>query len=289
MKLFYLVGRYEVSSATKDLVSNPFSGQNIKMSFDLTFPNGIALVVGGSGGIGSMVATRLVKAGSKVAITYFKNKKAAESLCNSLNKKEKICKAYQLDIRNPKDIAQLVETLIAENSSIHTVVNSAGFDIPQEMISEIDMNTWKEVIDSDVHGFFNLVASSLKQLRKEGGSYIFISSAGLLRYPPGDVLSVAPKAAIESLIKGIAKEEGIHNIRANSIALGIIETGIFLRLKAEKNSFFDEDWEKAVLQNLAIKRFGKPEEVADLVVFLAAKESAYITGQLIAVDGGYSI
>ena len=277
MKLFYLVGRYEVSSATKDLVSNPFSGQNIKMSFDLTFPNGIALVVGGSGGIGSMVATRLVKAGSKVAITYFKNKKAAESLCNSLNKKEKICKAYQL------------ETLITENSSIHTVVNSAGFDIPQEMISEIDMNTWKEVIDSDVHGFFNLVASSLKQLRKEGGSYIFISSAGLLRYPPGDVLSVAPKAAIESLIKGIAKEEGIHNIRANSIALGIIETGIFLRLKAEKNSFFDEDWEKAVLQNLAIKRFGKPEEVADLVVFLAAKESAYITGQLIAVDGGYSI
>ena len=284
-----MVGRYEVSSTTKDLVSNALSGQNSKMSFSLTFPNGIALVVGGSGGIGSMVARRLVMAGSKVAITYFKNKKAAENLCNSLNKKEEVCKAYELDIRNSKDIAKLVETLITENSSIHTVVNSAGFDIPQEMISEIDTNTWKEVIDSDVHGFFNLVASSLKQLRKEGGSYIFISSAGLLRYPPGDVLSVAPKAAIESLIKGIAKEEGIHNIRANSIALGIIETGIFLRLKAEEDSFFDEDWEKAVLQNLAIKRFGKPEEVADLVVFLASKESGYITGQLIAVDGGYSI
>ena len=135
----------------------------------------------------------------------------------------------------------------------------------------------------------NLVSCSLKHLRKSGGSYIFISSAGLLRYPPGDILSVAPKAAIESLIKGIAKEEGVNNIRANSIALGVIETGIFLRLKNQDNSFFDDEWEATVLKNLALKRFGKPEEVADLAVFLASEQASYITGQFIAVDGGYGI
>ena len=290
MGLFFnLVGRIKSSICHQFHVSITVSGDNSNMNVPLTFPVGVALVVGGSGGIGSMIATRLVNAGSKVAITYFKNRSSAEKLCNILNKENEICTSYQLDIKKPSDISSLVNHLIKEHSSIHTIVNSAGFDIPQQMISDIDLNTWTKVIDSDLNGFFNLVSSSLKQLRNKGGSYIFISSAGLLRYPPGDVLSVAPKAAIESLIKGIAKEEGINNIRANSIALGIIETGIFLRLRDQENSFFDENWEKAVMQNLAIKRFGKPEEVADLAVFLASKESGYITGQLIAVDGGYSI
>lgn len=290
MGLFFnLVGRIKSSICHQFHVSITVSGDNSNMNVPLTFPIGVALVVGGSGGIGSMIATRLVNAGSKVAITYFKNRSSAEKLCNILNKENEICTSYQLDIKKPSDISSLVNRLIKEHSSIHTIVNAAGFDIPQQMISDIDLSTWTKVIDSDLNGFFNLVSSSLKQLRNKGGSYIFISSAGLLRYPPGDVLSVAPKAAIESLIKGIAKEEGINNIRANSIALGIIETGIFLRLRDQENSFFDENWEKAVMQNLAIKRFGKPEEVADLAVFLASKESGYITGQLIAVDGGYSI
>ena len=290
MGLFFnLVGRIKSSICHQFHVSITVSGDNSNMNVHLTFPIGVALVVGGSGGIGSMIATRLVNAGSKVAITYFKNRSSAEKLCNILNKENEICTSYQLDIKKPSDISSLVNRLIKEHSSIHTIVNAAGFDIPQQMISDIDLSTWTKVIDSDLNGFFNLVSSSLKQLRNKGGSYIFISSAGLLRYPPGDVLSVAPKAAIESLIKGIAKEEGINNIRANSIALGIIETGIFLRLRDQENSFFDENWEKAVMQNLAIKRFGKPEEVADLAVFLASKESGYITGQLIAVDGGYSI
>jgi len=259
------------------------------MSIDISFPNGVALVVGGSGGVGSVVVSKFVKNRSKVVMTYFQNKSEAEKLCNELNKDGEVCFPYQLDIKDKGATLELINTVSRKFSRIHTVVNAAGFDIPQKMIRDIDVETWQRVMDSDVNGFFNLVSSSLNELRKEGGSYVFISSAGLLRYPPGDVLSVAPKAAIESLIKGIAKEEGVNNIRANSIALGIIETGIFLRLKNEKDSFFDKEWESSVHQSLAIKRFGKPEEVADLVVFLASQEANYITGQLIAVDGGYSI
>ena len=259
------------------------------MTFSLNFSKGIALVVGGSGGIGSVIASRLALAGTQVAITYYENKRAAEDLCKEINQEGDKCFPYELDIKDEKAVSELIEDILEKFSNIHSVINAAGFDIPQKMISELDQETWRKVIDSDVNGFFNLVSSSLNHLRKSGGTYIYISSAGLLRYPPGDILSVAPKAAIESLIKGIAKEEGINNIRANSIALGVIETGIFLRLKNQDNSFFDDEWEKAVLNNLALKRFGQPEEVADLAVFLASEEASYITGQLIAVDGGYGI
>jgi NAD(P)-dependent dehydrogenase (short-subunit alcohol dehydrogenase family) len=259
------------------------------MTFSLNFSKGIALVVGGSGGIGSVIASRLALAGTQVAITYYKNKSAAEDLCKEINQKEDKCFPYELDIRDEKAVKKLIEDLLDKFSNIHSVINAAGFDIPQKMIAELDQETWRKVIDADLNGFFNLVSSSLIHLRKNGGTYIFISSAGLSRYPPGDILSVAPKAAIESLIKGIAKEEGVNNIRANSIALGVIETGIFLRLKNEDNSFFDDKWEQAVLKNLALKRFGQPEEVADLAVFLASEQASYITGQFIAVDGGYGI
>ena len=259
------------------------------MTFTLSFPKGIALVVGGSGGIGSVIASRLALAGTRVAITYYQNKSAAEDLCKEINQNGDQCFPYELDIRDEEAVSTLIENLLGKFSTIHSVINAAGFDIPQKMIADLDQETWRQVIDSDLNGFFNLVSSSLNHLRKGGGTYIFISSAGLLRYPPGDILSVAPKAAIESLIKGIAKEEGVNNIHANSIALGVIETGIFLRLKNQDNSFFDDEWEAAVLKNLALKRFGQPEEVADLAVFLASDEASYITGQFIAVDGGYGI
>ena len=154
---------------------------------------------------------------------------------------------------------------------------------------EIDIDLWKGVIDADINGFFNLIKSGLPYLRESKGSIVFISSAGLFKYPPGDILSVAPKATIEHVLKGIAKEEGANGVRANSIALGIIETGIFHRLREEENTFFDDAWHEAVMNTLAIKRFGLPKEVADTAVFLASSKGGYITGHCIPVDGGYHL
>ena len=182
-----------------------------------------------------------------------------------------------------------MDELIHKFGSINTIVNAAGFDIPQKFISEIDIELWKSVMDADVNGFFNLVKSSLPHLRASEGSMVFISSAGLFKYPPGDVLSVAPKATIEHLLKGIAKEEGKNGVRANSIALGVIDTGIFHRLREENNTFFDDAWHESVLNTLALKRFGYPEEVAHTAVFLASSKAGYITGHCLPVDGGYHI
>ena len=253
---------------------------------DSNFNNGCVLIVGGSGGIGSLCAQEFANTGANVAITYYKNEQAAIDIANEINAEVKI---YQLDNSDPKSVEDTFKKVIKEYGSINTLVNAAGFDIPQKFIGEIDIDLWKGVIDADINGFFNLIKSGLPYLRDSQGSIVFISSAGLFKYPPGDILSVAPKATIEHVLKGIAKEEGKNGIRANSIALGVIDTGIFHRLREENNTFFDDAWHEAVLNTLAIKRFGFPKEVADTAVFLASSRAGYITGHCIPVDGGYHL
>ena len=253
---------------------------------DLNFKKGCVLIVGGSGGIGSLCAQEFANSDAKVAITYYKNEKAAVDLANEINSDVKI---YQLDNSDSKSVEDTFRKVINDYGSINTLVNAAGFDIPQKFISEIDADLWRGVIDSDINGFFNLIKSGLPYLRESQGSIVYISSAGLFKYPPGDILSVAPKATIEHVLKGIAKEEGKNGVRANSIALGVIDTGIFHRLREENNTFFDDAWHEAVMNTLAIKRFGLPKEVADTAVFLASSKGGYITGHCIPVDGGYHL
>ena len=253
---------------------------------DINFQNGCVLIVGGSGGIGSLCAKQFADEGAKVAITYFKNEKAANDVASGINSDVEV---YQLDNKDPVSVQSAMDDIAKKYGGINTIVNAAGFDIPQKFITDIDIDLWKSVMDADINGFFNLIKSGLPYLRESKGSIVFISSAGLFKYPPGDVLSVAPKATIEHVLKGIAKEEGSNGVRANSIALGIIETGIFHRLREENNTFFDDAWHEAVMNTLALKRFGYPEEVANTAVFLASSKAGYITGHCIPVDGGYHI
>lgn len=253
---------------------------------DINFQNGCVLIVGGSGGIGSLCAKQFADEGAKVAITYFKNEKAANDVASGINSNVEV---YQLDNKDPVSVQSAMDDIAKKYGSINTIVNAAGFDIPQKFIADIDIELWKSVMDADINGFFNLIKSGLPYLRESKGSIVFISSAGLFKYPPGDVLSVAPKATIEHVLKGIAKEDGKNGVRANSIALGVIDTGIFHRLREENNTFFDDAWHESVMNTLALKRFGYPEEVANTAVFLASSKAGYITGHCIPVDGGYHI
>ena len=232
-----------------------------------------------------MLKNFLIQA-QRLPLPIIKNEEAAINLANEIDADVNI---YQLDNSNSKSVEDTFKQVVKDFGSINTLVNAAGFDIPQKFISEIDIELWREVIDADINGFFNLVKFGLPYLRESQGSIVFISSAGLFKYPPGDILSVAPKATIEHVLKGIAKEEGKNGVRANSIALGVIDTGIFHRLREENNTFFDEAWHEAVMNTLAIKRFGLPKEVADTAVFLASSKGGYITGHCIPVDGGYHL
>lgn len=251
------------------------------------FPGGMALVVGGSGGVGMSICAELARAGSDVALTYLSNKDNAEQVVKTVRELGRKAVCYPMSISDRSAVRSVVKEVTAEHR-LHTVVIAAGSDIAQVLIRDMDVSQWQEVIDNDLNGFFSVVQETLPALKKGGGgSYVHISSAGLQKWPPRDVLSVAPKAAIESLMQGIAKEEGEFNIRANSVLLGVIETGIFLRLL--KDGTFDDQWVEATQSMLSLRRWGKPEEIAHAVVYLASQRAAYVTGQTIAVDGGYGV
>ena len=252
------------------------------------YPNGFALVIGGSGGVGTAICRELVDNQIPVLLTYNSNKDRAEQLVDELGGREASASCEQVTLQEPATLKNAIDRGLDQYGRLHSVFIATGYDIPQSPISEVTPELWQRVMRSDAEGAFNAIHTTLPHLRAGGGgSYVHISSAGLLKYPPLDILSVAPKAAVEELIKGVAKEEGVNNIRANSIAIGVIETGIFLRLKEQ--GVFDDAWIEGVKSALPLNRFGQPEEVAKMAVFLASNHAAYTTGQLIPVDGGFGV
>ena len=252
------------------------------------YPEGFALVIGGSGGIGTAICKELVESQVPLLLTYNSNQTRAKALVSELHPVSADVACCQVSLQDLASLEAALDLGLKAYGRLHSVFIATGYDIPQSSISEVTPELWQRVMRSDAEGAFNAIHATLPHLRTGGGgSYVHISSAGLLKYPPLDILSVAPKAAVEELIKGVAKEEGINNIRANSIAIGVIETGIFLRLKEQ--GVFDDAWIDGVKSALPLNRFGQPEEVAKMAVFLASNHAAYTTGQLIPVDGGFGV
>ena len=252
------------------------------------YPEGFALVIGGSGGVGTAICKELVESQVPLLLTYNSNQTRAEALVSELQAVSTDVACCQVSLQDLASLEAALDLGLKAYGRLHSVFIATGYDIPQSPISEVTPELWQRVMRSDAEGAFNAIHATLPHLRTGGGgSYVHISSAGLLKYPPLDILSVAPKAAVEELIKGVAKEEGINNIRANSIAIGVIETGIFLRLKEQ--GVFDDAWIEGVKSALPLNRFGQPKEVAKMAVFLASNNAAYTTGRLIPVDGGFGV
>ena len=252
------------------------------------FPAGAALVIGGSGGVGRAVCREFARAGTDVAITYNKKRDVAEQLAAELRKMGRKASTHQLTIGDAARVEAVVGEAAQAHGRLHTIVVGAGTIATQVLLADMTPELWQTVVEQDMNGFFNVMRATLPRLKSwGGGSYVHLGSAGHLSWPERDGISVAPKAAIEALITGIAVEEGRHNIRANTVLLGVIEAGMFLELT--KQGVFGEAWVKEVHKNLALKRWGKPEEVGYAVVFLASSRAAYVTGQRIAVAGGYGL
>jgi len=252
------------------------------------FSDGAVLIVGGSGGIGSSVCLEFARAGTDVALTYHSRREPAEKVAEQIRKLGRKASVHQLTVGDAARVDAVVNEAAKEHGKLHTVLVGAGTLAQQVYISEMTREQWQTVINQDLNGFFNVVKATLPLFRKwGGGSYVHLGSGGHLAWPDKDVMSVAPKAAIESLITGIAREEGKYNIRANTVLIGVIEAGMFLELT--KQGHFDQKWIDETHKNLALKRWGKPEEIGYAAVFLASNRAAYVTGQRIAVAGGYGI
>jgi NAD(P)-dependent dehydrogenase (short-subunit alcohol dehydrogenase family) len=252
------------------------------------FPQGAALVIGGSGGVGQSVCRELARAGTDVAITYRSKRAVAESLAAEIRDWGRQATIHELTIGDAAQVDQVVQAAVAAHQRLHTVVLGAGTLATQVLLSEMTREQWQTITRQDLDGFYNVMQATLPVLKAGGGgSYVHLGSAGHVAWPERDGMSVAPKAAIEALITGIAKEEGRHGIRANSVLLGVIEAGMFLELT--RQGVFDAAWVAEVQKSLALKRWGKPEEIGHAAVFLASDQAAYITGQRLCVGGGYGL
>lgn len=255
------------------------------MSEYALYPKGVALVLGGSGGLGAACAKRFAADGVDVAISYRGNKAAADQIIADLPSGEH--SAHHLDVSDSSACRALIERLLDRYQRIACMVYAIGSNIEQPLVQEISAQQWSEVVNNDLNGFLNVVQPLLSHMREQGGgSLVHVSSAGLGKTPPRDALSVAPKAAIDALLKTIAAEEGVHGIRANSVGVGVIEAGVFKRLEAK--GVFDDNWKTAVKAALPLGCFGQAEDIAEAVIFFASNRSKYVTGQRLFVDGGYS-
>lgn len=252
------------------------------------FPDGAALIFGGSGGIGQGVALEFARAGSAVAIAYRSKQDVAERVAESARAMGVSASTHALDVRDAGQVEAAIAAVAAQHGRIHSMVWGAGPLVDQVRISDWNPDQYRTAMEVEAFGFYNAARALIPHFRAQGGgSFVHLGSAGHDWFPKLDGLSVVPKASNEALIKGIAKEEGVNNIRANTVLVGVIEAGMFLELTRQGQ--LDATWVEETHKLLALKRWGKPEDIGQAAVFLASDRANYITGQTLSVSGGFGV
>ncbi|CAB3735656.1 SDR family NAD(P)-dependent oxidoreductase [Paraburkholderia rhynchosiae] len=247
------------------------------------FKEGVSIVTGGSGGIGREIALTLARAGSDVVLTYGRNKKAAEEVARQITAMGRKAEIAALAIENSEDVSRFVNDVASRHSVLHSVVYASGPGLHMELIGDIDPSNWAKVIAVDVNGCFNLVHATLPHVRKARGAYLAVITAAVERVPVRDIQSAAPKAAIEMLMRGVAKEEGRNGVRANCVGPGWIRAG--LGQHAIDNELTPEAV-AAITKGIPLRTMGEARDIADAALFLLSSRARFVTGQSLAVDGG---
>lgn len=243
-----------------------------------------ALVVGGSGGLGAAICRAMAPEWGRVAVGYRSSEAAARQVAETLGGNGAI---LHCDLADAHGVARAVAQAGSDDLPLGAIVFAGGVAIAQPFVSAIDEAAWREVIETELIGFTRVVAAAIPVLRASGGGSITaISSVANYSYPPGDALSSVPKAAIESLCRALAKEEGRAGIRANAVAPGIVDAGLGAQFL--KDLYSPEIWETQ-RRRIALRRFGSAEDIAEAAAFLASDRARYITGQTLIVDGGFSL
>jgi len=255
---------------------------------DAKFPNGTAAVFGGSGGIGKGVALELARAGSDVAIFYRSKQDSAVATAQAIRALGRTATIHRADVRDYAEMEAAIGEVATAHERIHTVVWGAGPIVAQVNIADWSLDQFRASMEIEAFGFYHAVRIVIPHMRAQGGgSFVHLGSAGHDWWPHLDGLSVAPKACNESLITGIAKEEGVNEIRANSVLVGVIDAGQFK--VGQEQGYFDAEWERNVKAMLPLKRWGQAEDIGKAAVFLASNDANYITGQTLSVAGGFGI
>ena len=241
----------------------------------------VALITGGSMGIGTAICLDLAKNGADVALTYRKHGEEAKAIAAQIEDMGRKAKAYQVDVSNFNEAQKLVAEIVQEFGHLDILVNNAGMNW-DGVIWKMTEEQWDKVMDVDLKGTFNFIRAVSPLYREQkSGKIINITSINGLRGKFGQSNYSAAKAGTIGLTKTVAKELGRSNVNVNSVAPGMILTDMFKDLP--------EEFKQKAADETVSNRLGEPEDVANLVTFLASDKSKHITGEVIKVDGGQYI
>ncbi len=238
----------------------------------------VAIITGASRGIGKGIAEEFITQGAKVAFTYMSSEERANALEAELAAKGGEAKGFKSDASNFESAQKLAEDVMAHFGKIDVLVNNAGIT-RDNLLMRMSEEHWDEIMEVNLKSCFNLTKAVMRpMLKARAGSIINMSSVVGVKGNAGQANYSASKAGILGFTKSVALELGSRNIRSNAIAPGFIET----EMTGALDESTVEEWRNAI----PLKRGGTPQDVANLTVFLASDMSAYITGQVINVDGG---
>ena len=239
----------------------------------------VALVTGGSRGIGQAIVREFAIAGYAVAFTYAANREAAEALVASLKEQGREVLAYQADVRDFARAQEVVKEAQQALGPIDVLINNAGIR-RDRALHNMDPALWQEVIDTNLTGTFNYARAAIGGMVRRGGVILNVASVSGLIGIAGQTNYSASKAGMIGFTKALSREVARLQVRVNAIAPGVIET--------EMTATLDENARKKLLGQIPLGNPGTPEQVARLALYLASDDASYITGQVFTIDGGLS-
>ncbi len=253
-------------------------GKNLK---NKSLLDKVAIVTGGTRGIGRAIVLAVCDAGADCAFTYVRNRSAADSLAKEVQRVGRKALPVQCDAKSFDGAKTLVDEVKREFGRLDILINNAGITRDKSLMM-MNRDDWSEVIDTNLTGVFNTSrACIITFLKQKSGNIVNISSVSGIHPLPGQTNYAAAKAGVIGFTKSLAREVAPYNIRVNAVAPGFIDTEMTAELGGKKRD--------TIVKMIPLQRFGTPEEVAQAVLFLLSEESQYITGQTLQLDGGLGI
>ena len=246
-----------------------------------TLDGKIALVTGGSSGIGTAIVQSFAQAGAHVAFTYHSNKEGAEAVLAEIEAMGVKGAYFQADMADFAKAQEVVDQVTEKFGTLDILVNNAGAN-QDKVVWKMTESMWDEVIDTDLKGVFNYIRAASPNFReKKYGRIITVSSINALRGKFGQSNYAAAKAGVIGLSKSVAKELGRSNVTVNVVCPGLIATKMIQSMP--------DDFKEKAMKEIVLGRIGTPEDVAEVITFLSGDGAKHITGEVIKVDGGQYI
>ncbi len=241
----------------------------------------VALVTGGSRGIGKAIVQALAKEGAKVAFTYNSNAEAANNVVKALELDQREAIAFQADAADGKRADEVVNAVVEKWGQLDILVNNAGI-IKDGLLAAMTEENWLAVINTNLNSVYHYCHAAIRPMMSaRKGRIINISSVAAHNGNPGQTNYAATKGGIEGFTRCLAKEVGRRGITVNAVAPGFIATDM---TEAIRNAA-----EAEITKHIALKRLGQPEDIANAVSYLATDDASYVTGHVLTVDGGLTL